>query len=155
MHWLLAYIGGVVVINYCFSVAPHLDFVWSCAVGFTYILRDMVQVRYGHWSLLAMAVATVASYLTSDPVVALASVSAFAAAELIDWLVFTITRRPLRDRLWISGLASAPFDTAIFFGMLDIWDPTVWALSIFSKLIGVSVIWTVMKSREQRKAVAA
>jgi uncharacterized PurR-regulated membrane protein YhhQ (DUF165 family) len=154
MIWLAAYIGSVLAINFAFSLAPHLDLIWSCWAGLIFILRDMVQVRYGHWSLGAMVIATVLSYLLADPVVATASVAAFAVSELIDWAVFTITRRPLRDRLWLSAALSVPVDTAIFFGMLDVWNPAVWAASIGSKLAGVTVVWLLMRGRAMRTQAA-
>lgn len=154
MLWLAAYIGSVLAINYAFSLAPHLDLLWSCWAGLIFILRDMVQVRYGHWSLAAMLGATVLSFLLADPFVATASVTAFAVSELIDWGVFTVTRRPLRDRLWISAALSVPVDTALFFGMLGIWEPAVWAASFASKLAGVSAVWMLMRARAARPATA-
>lgn len=154
MIWLAAYIGSVLAINYAFSWAPHMDLVWSCWAGLIFLLRDMVQVRYGHWSLAAMLTATLLSFLLANPFVAAASVTAFAVSELIDWGVFTVTRRPLRDRLWISAALSVPIDTAIFFGMLDIWAPSVWAASLASKLAGVSAVWVLMRAREVRPAAA-
>ncbi|HYG91494.1 MAG TPA: preQ0 transporter [Azospirillum sp.] len=155
MIWLAAYIGSVVAINYAFSMAPHLDLVWSCWVGLIFILRDMVQVRYGHWSLAAMAVGAALSYVLAAPFVAIASVAAFAVSETIDWAVFTITRRPLRDRLWLSAALSVPVDTAIFFGMIGVWSPAVWSASIASKLAGVTVVWLMMRARETRAMAAA
>lgn len=155
MIWLSAYIGSILAINYAFSLFPHLDLVWSCWVGLIFVLRDMVQVRFGHWALAAMLGGTVLSYLLADPFVATASVAAFAVSELIDWLVFTITKRPLRDRLWLSAALSVPVDTALFFGMLGVWDPGVWAASLASKLLGVSAVWALMRAREGRIAVPA
>ena len=154
MLWLAAYIGSVLAINFAFSAAPQLDLVWSCWAGLIFILRDMVQVRFGHWALVAMLGATVLSFLLADPVVAAASVTAFAVSELIDWAVFTITRRPLRDRLWISAALSVPVDTAIFFGMLGVWAPSVWGVSLASKLAGVSAVWMLMRARDSRLATA-
>lgn len=155
MLWLAAYIGSILAINYAFSLFPHLDLVWSCWAGLIFILRDMVQVRFGHWALAAMLGGTVLSYLLTDPFVATASVVAFAVSELIDWAVFTVTRRPLRDRLWISAALSVPVDTTIFFGMLGVWEPSVWAASFASKLLGVSVVWLLMRTRDGRMPVAA
>ncbi len=152
MIWLAAYIGSVFAINYAFSLAPDLDLVWSCWVGLIFILRDMVQVRYGHWSLGAMVVGAGLSYLLADPFVATASVTAFAVSETIDWVIFTITRRPLRDRLWLSAGLSTPIDTAIFFGMIGVWTPTVWLASVASKLAGVTVVWLLMRQRTARMA---
>jgi len=155
MIWLSAYIGSILAINYAFSLFPHLDLVWSCWVGLVFVLRDMVQVRFGHWALAAMLTGTVLSYLLADPFVATASVAAFAVSEMIDWLVFTITKRPLRDRLWLSAALSVPVDTALFFGMLDVWEPSVWAASLASKLLGVSVVWALMRARDGRMPVTA
>lgn len=155
MIWLAAYIGSVVAINYAFSMAPHLDLVWSCWVGLIFILRDMVQVRFGHWSLAAMAAGIALSYVLADPFVALASVAAFAVSETIDWAVFTVTRRPLRDRLWLSAALSVPVDTAIFFGMIGVWAPSVWTASIASKLAGVTAVWLLMRARDGRGFAAA
>ena len=155
MIWLAAYIGSVVAINYAFSIAPHLDLVWSCWVGLIFVLRDMVQVRFGHGSLLAMAAGILLSYVLADPFVAFASVAAFAVSETIDWAVFTITKRPLRDRLWLSSALSIPVDTAIFFGLIGVLSPTVWTASIASKLAGVSVVWLLMRARDGRAFAAA
>ncbi|SMH57813.1 preQ0 transporter [Azospirillum agricola] len=155
MIWLVAYIGSILAINYAFSLFPHLDLVWSCWAGLIFVLRDMVQVRFGHWSLAAMLVGTLLSTLLADPFVATASVAAFAVSELIDWAVFTVTKRPLRDRLWLSAALSVPVDTALFFGMLDIWDPGVWAASLASKLLGVSVVWALMRARDGRLPATA
>ena len=118
MFYLLAYISSVVLINYAFSSAPHLDVIWSAWGGLVFILRDMVQTRFGHGALVAMLAALVLSYITSEPAIALASATAFFVSELIDWLVFSITKRPLRDRLWLSSALSIPVDTFIFFGMI-------------------------------------
>ena len=43
MLFLLAYISSVVLINFAFSAAPHLDIIWSAWGGLVFILRDMVQ----------------------------------------------------------------------------------------------------------------
>lgn len=155
MIWLASYIGSILAINFAFSQLPHLDLVWSCWAGLIFVLRDMVQVRFGHWSLAAMLSGTVLSYLLTDPFVATASVVAFAVSEMIDWAVFTVTKRPLRDRLWLSAALSVPVDTALFFGMLDIWDPGVWAASFASKLLGVSAVWLMMRTRQGAVPAAA
>lgn len=125
MLFLIAYISSVVLINYAFSTAPHLDVIWSAWGGLVFVLRDMVQTRFGHGAILAMLAALVLSYVTSDPAIALASATAFAVSECIDWLVFSITKRPLHDRLWISSALSIPLDTFIFFGLIDALTPGV------------------------------
>lgn len=154
MLFLISYIASVVLINYAFSAAPHLDVIWSAWGGLVFVLRDMVQMRFGHGAIVAMLAALVLSYITSDPTIALASATAFGVSELIDWLVFSITRRPLRDRLWISSALSIPVDTFIFFGMIDALTAPVLLTALGSKFIGVTCVWLAMVWRERRNAVA-
>ena len=147
MFYLIAYISSVVLINYAFSSAPHLDVIWSAWGGLVFILRDMVQTRFGHGALVAMLVALVLSYATPEPAIALASATAFFVSELIDWLVFSVTRRPLRDRLWLSSALSIPVDTLIFFGMIGALTPVVVGTALASKFAGVTVVWLIMAWR--------
>ncbi|MDD1014266.1 MULTISPECIES: preQ0 transporter [Pseudomonas] len=153
MFFLIAYISSVVLINYAFSSAPHLDVIWSAWGGLVFILRDMVQTRFGHGALVAMLAALVLSYITSEPAIALASASAFAVSELIDWLVFTITKRPLHDRLWLSSALSIPVDTFIFFGMIGALTPIVVGTALASKFAGVTVVWLAMAWRVRKRVV--
>ncbi|MGE8327659.1 VUT family protein [Pseudomonas urmiensis] len=154
MFYLIAYISSVVLINYAFSSAPHLDVIWSAWGGLVFILRDMVQTRYGHGALLAMLAALLLSYITSEPAIALASATAFFVSELIDWLVFSITRRPLRDRLWLSSALSIPVDTFIFFGMIGALTPAVAGTALVSKFAGVTAVWLAMTWRARKNALA-
>ena len=78
MLFLIAYISSVVLINYAFSTAPHLDIIWSAWGGLVFVLRDMVQTRFVHGAIAAMLAALVLSTVTSDPSIALASATAFA-----------------------------------------------------------------------------
>ncbi|WP_277962850.1 preQ0 transporter [Pseudomonas sp. RIT-To-2] len=154
MLFLLSYIASVVLINFAFSAAPHLDIIWSAWGGLVFILRDMVQTRFGHGAFVAMLVALVLSYVTSDPAIAVASATAFGLSELIDWLVFTVTRRPLHDRLWISSALSIPLDTFIFFGMIGALTPAVVLTALGSKFAGVTCVWLAMAWRSRRTTAA-
>lgn len=152
MLFLIAYISSVVLINFAFSAAPHLDVIWSAWGGLVFVLRDMVQTRFGHGAILAMLAALVLSYVTSDPTIALASATAFAVSECIDWLVFTITKRPLRDRLWLSSALSIPVDTFIFFGLIDALTTPVIVTALVSKFAGVTAVWLIMAWRARKSA---
>ena len=154
MLFLVAYISSVVLINFAFSTAPHLDIIWSAWGGLVFVLRDMVQTRFGHGAIIAMLVALVLSYVTSDPTIALASATAFAVSECIDWLVFTITKRPLHDRLWLSSALSIPVDTFIFFGLIDALTAPVILTALLSKFAGVTAVWLVMVWRARKNACA-
>ncbi|MEX5574406.1 VUT family protein [Pseudomonas lijiangensis] len=152
MRYLIAYIGSVVLINFAFSTAPHLDIIWSAWGGLVFVLRDMVQTRFGHGAILAMLVALLLSYVTSEPAIALASATAFAVSECIDWLVFSITKRPLHDRLWISSALSIPLDTFIFFGLIDALTAPVILTALGSKFAGVTAVWLIMAWRIRKNA---
>jgi len=152
MLFLITYIGSVVLINFAFSTAPHLDVIWSAWGGLVFVLRDMVQTRFGHGAIFAMLAALVLSYVTSDPTIALASATAFAVSECIDWLVFTITKRPLHDRLWLSSALSIPLDTFIFFGMIDAMTTPVIVTALTSKFVGVTAVWLIMVWRARKNA---
>ncbi|WP_338526103.1 preQ0 transporter [Pseudomonas batumici] len=154
MLFLIAYIASVVLINFAFSAAPHLDIIWSAWGGLVFILRDMVQTRFGHGALVAMVAALLLSYFTSEPAIALASATAFALSECIDWLVFSITRRPLHDRLWISSALSIPLDTFIFFGLIGALTPGVILTALGSKFAGVTCVWLAMAWRSRKTVLS-
>ncbi|KIH85143.1 VUT family protein [Pseudomonas batumici] len=154
MLFLIAYIASVVLINFAFSAAPHLDIIWSAWGGLVFILRDMVQTRFGHGALVAMVAALLLSYFTSEPAIALASATAFAISECIDWLVFSITRRPLHDRLWISSALSIPLDTFIFFGLIGALTPGVILTALGSKFAGVTCVWLAMAWRSRKTVLS-
>ena len=149
MFYLFGYIASVLAINYGFSATPQWDIFWSAWAGLIFVLRDMVQVRYGHGSLLAMLGASLLSYWLAEPAIAIASVAAFGASEAIDWIVFTLTKRTLRDRLWLSAAASIPVDTVLFFWLADMLHVNVILVSMLSKFVGVSAIWLIMRARQQ------
>ncbi|MEF9672921.1 VUT family protein [Pseudomonas sp. PCH446] len=154
MLFLIAYIASVVLINFAFSAAPHLDIIWSAWGGLVFILRDMVQTRFGHGAIVAMIAALLLSYFTSEPAIALASATAFAISECIDWLVFSITKRPLHDRLWISSALSIPLDTFIFFGLIGALTPGVILTALGSKFAGVTCVWLAMVWRMRKAALS-
>ena len=155
MLFLIAYISSVVLINFAFSTAPHLDVIWSAWGGLVFVLRDMVQTRFGHGAIIAMLAALVLSYVTSDPTIALASATAFAVSECIDWLVFTITKRPLHDRMWLSSALSIPVDTFIFFGLIDALTTPVILTALLSKFAGVTAVWLIMVWRARKNTFAS
>jgi hypothetical protein len=148
-RWRIAalYVGAVVLVNVGFSLSPAIDWFWSMIVGGVLVLRDYAQRRWGHWCLAWMALAATLSYILGSPQVALASATAFAVSETIDWLVYTITRRPFADRVLLSTACSAPVDTAVFLLMADLMSPLLFALGVSAKLTAGVVIWAVLRAR--------
>lgn len=119
------YILSIVAANVAFTVLPAIPLpgggilpAATFAVGLTFIFRDLVQKALGHGVLIAMAAATFISFLMADPTVVWASVVAFVAAELVDYGVYTVSKRPLRDRIILSSLLSTPVDSVVFLALL-------------------------------------
>jgi len=85
--------------------------------------------------------------------IAAASCVAFCVSELIDWLIFTITKKPLSKRVLFSTCVAIPFDTVIFLTGAEIAIPGIFswwplATSIASKLAGCYVVYRLVKMRE-------
>ena len=113
----------------------------SIIVGFIFILRDFAQREVGHKVLAAMAVGAVLSYFMADPFVAFASVVAFMISELVDWVVYTFTKRPLKDRILLSSGLSTPIDSAVFLLMLGFFSPLGFILMTIAKMVAALIIW--------------
>lgn len=144
---MLLYVLMVVLVNIGFTYVPVISTPvglvspMATAVGAIFVIRDFAQRRSGHYVLFAMAFAVLLSYLLADPFVAVASAMAFAAAELVDWVVYTVTKRPFRERVLISSLVSAPVDTAVFLFGISGFTIGTFVLMVLSKFIAAAVVW--------------
>ena len=83
-----------------------------------------------------VALGVVISYLIADPRIALASVVAFAAAEILDFVVYTPIRARSRlgDRRWAgavtaSSIVGALADTILFLAIAFGWAAVLPALA--------------------------
>ena len=105
-----AYIAAIVLVNYTFVVLPPIPspfgdlFIANLIVGAVFVLRDYAQRAIGHKVLLATFVAGIITWLMVDPGLAFASLVAFVFSEMTDWAVYSFTKRPLQNRIWISAL---------------------------------------------------
>ncbi|WP_202190126.1 VUT family protein [Ensifer sp. LCM 4579] len=94
-------------------------------VGLALVLRDVVHEHFGaRGALLAILAGCLLSAFFAPPALALASVAAFALAELADLAVYEpLRRRRLLAAVLLSGVAGAVVDSAAFlwlaFGSLD------------------------------------
>lgn len=116
-----AYLAAIIGANIGFSYLPMIALPggqmlapMSFVVGAVFVLRDLAQRELGHRVLLVMGVGLLASYIMADPFVAIASAVAFAVSELADWLVYTLTKKPLAQRILISSVVGTPLDSAVF-----------------------------------------
>jgi uncharacterized PurR-regulated membrane protein YhhQ (DUF165 family) len=144
---MLAYVASVVLVNIGFSYVPPIPTPlgmfapMAIFVGGVFIIRDFAQRASGHFVLVGMIVATFASYFLADPHVALASAAAFAASELIDWAVYSATKRPFHQRVAISSLFAVPVDTAVFLLGIGFMHTGTFVIMVLSKLVALSVVW--------------
>tara|TARA_R100001594_G_scaffold45530_1_gene78432 strand:+ start:721 stop:1176 length:456 start_codon:yes stop_codon:yes gene_type:complete len=145
MKYVALYIFSVVLVNYGFSSFSGYEWFWSIVVGTVFITRDYCQRAVGHWCIAAMVVAGVLSYFMADPYVAIASVSAFAVAELVDWIVYSLTKRPLADRILVSSAIATPLDTVVFLSMLGLLTPSLIGFQVASKMLAAVAIWSMLR----------
>lgn len=158
--WTVSYIAAVVFINYLFVVIPMVPVLGTMfppvmlIVGFVFVFRDYAQREISHWVFVAMFVAGGFSYFMSAPAVAFASVTAFLISEVVDWGVFTFTKKPLTERILYSSALSVPIDTAVFLYMVGHLDWVNFLLVTVAKMIGAIVFWWVLKARLKHQAEA-
>ncbi len=124
--------------------------------GLVFVVRDFAQREIGHEVLTAMAMALALTALAAGPELALASGSAFAISEIVDWLLFSFTKLRLSSRVLLSSALAAPLDTTIFlYGAEMIRDnmftlPNI-VMSIIGKMVGAFVIWWLVRRAENRR----
>jgi uncharacterized PurR-regulated membrane protein YhhQ (DUF165 family) len=144
----LIYLASVVIANIGFTYLPMIPLPYggmlapmSFLVGFVFVFRDYAQREIGHKVLLFMAIGVVASYILADPFVAVASAVAFALSEAIDWAIYTVYRKPLKDRILLSSAISTPVDSAVFMLMLGFFSWYGLLIMVASKMVGAGVVW--------------
>lgn len=150
-----SYILAIVLLNMAVVYLPHVGAFGESfspadvMVGLIYLVRDFAQREIRHYIFVAMLVGAALSYFLASHDIALASVSAFLVGELIDWALFTYTRKPLSRRLLLSAIVSSPFDSIVFLyvsGRLY-WLPVL--IMTGGKFIGVLILWLLWKLNSQ------
>ena len=112
-----------------------------------FVLRDLAQRQIGHYILLATLAAGAMTYMTVNPAVALASVTAFMVSETVDWAVYSFTKRPLESRILLSSSISSPCDTIVFLSMMNFLTPASFTLETTSKIAGAVLVWVMLRRR--------
>jgi len=153
---VLIYVGFVVLINTLFVYLPvsHFyghEFTYAdFAVGGIYVVRDLAQRIIGHKVIFAMILAAILTYLLADAEIAMASLSAFAIGEVVDWSIYTYTKKPLSQRILLSSCISSPVDSAIFLGMIHRLAPFEFCLMTAIKILGAIAVWGLNKQARNR-----
>jgi hypothetical protein len=138
----------------------------TIATGMVFVVRDFVQREMHHRVLILMALAIAWSFYYSWPVIALASATAFAISESVDWVLFTFTKYRLSTRILLSSAIAAPVDTTVFLWgadmaqvMAGVAEPgsqlnlANWIFFILGKMIGAVVVSMMIRYREKRGTV--
>jgi queuosine precursor transporter len=154
-----AYVASIVLVNWLFAPAqlvpgvtmwatPWGDvFLANLVVGFVFVLRDYAQREIGHKVLLATLVAGLVTYGMVDPLIAVASLSAFVVSEMVDWGIYSFWKKPLQQRILVSSLIAVPLDTLIFQHLASYLSPAAFSLEVASKAVGVLAVWWLLRIR--------
>ncbi len=146
------YIAAVVLVNIGFVYVPLISLFgemfppMSVVVGAVFILRDYAQKEIGHKILGAMLVGAALSYFMADPYIAVASLFAFMISELVDWAVYTFTKKPLAQRILISSAISTPIDSVVFLQMIGSFALTGFVMMTVAKMLAAVLIWWKLKT---------
>lgn len=136
-------------------------------IGATFILRDLVQNKYGRRNTyyligLALVLSALSSYLLGDTLwIVFASGISFLIAETTDTEIYTRLKLPMSLRVLYSGVVGGVLDSGVFviIGLSPLgvgfvpWE-FVWmailgqvVFKTIMQLIGASLIWGVLKTK--------
>jgi queuosine precursor transporter len=152
----VAYVTVALLVNFTISWWPPQDFFGIqippglLLVGAVFVMRDYAQRAVGNWVIALTLIAAVLTYFAVDHVVALASGTAFVVSESIDWLIFKITRRPMKDRIVISSAVAVPFDGLIFLGIMGWLIPQLFWVHYTLKMVASIFMWLWLSQRANR-----
>jgi uncharacterized PurR-regulated membrane protein YhhQ (DUF165 family) len=159
--WTPLYVVSIVLVNWMFTaIAPWSTplgdlYLANVVVGFVFVLRDYAQREIGHKILFATAAAGVLTWFMVDPAIALASITAFILSESTDWGIYSFTRRPLSQRILVSSMLSVPVDTLAFQYLAGYLTSAAFSTEMVSKVLGVMMVWYLLRMRDRRAALAA
>ena len=159
MVWTALYVASIVLVNWMFTAIPPWAtplgdlYLANIVVGFVFVLRDYAQRELGHSVLIATAAGGVITWFMVDPVIAVASITAFILSESADWGVYSFLRRPLSQRILISSLIAIPLDTLAFQYLAGYLTPAAFATEVASKAVGVLIVWHLLRLRDRRLAL--
>lgn len=164
-RWTAVYVALMPLINWSFAAVPTFPIAeafgggqfqpLAIVTGLVLVARDFTQREIGHRVLGAMLIGLALSTLTSWITIVVASGAAFLISETVDWAVYTLSRRPLSQRIMISSALSAPLDQTVFIWLASFVVPGIFSwgtvlTGIASKLVGAAIVaWWV--ARQERR----
>ncbi len=123
---IVFYIAAILAANYLSSmfapieIGPFLISLGTFTIAFSFILRDLVQNRYGRvktyrFITLAMVLSVVMALTLGDGIpIVIASACAFLVSETTDTEIYSRLKLPMHWRVWWSGVVGGILDSSVF-----------------------------------------
>lgn len=157
IRWTFAYVAFILFINWTVYGVPDLHIIGVqippalFAAGAVFVLRDFAQREIGQGVLVATFLAAVGSYFVAGGWIALASATAFVISETTDQVVFTLLRKPLKDRILVSSAIAVPIDSLVFLYLIDRLTPGALVVGVVAKMAASVAVWAWLLVRDIRK----
>lgn len=159
--WTISYVATIVFINWTVNGIPNINVLGAIVppalfvAGLVFVLRDFSQRGIGQKVIVPTMLAAVLSYFIAGGWIALASALAFFISEAIDQIVFTVLRRPLKDRILVSSAISVPVDSLVFLYMIDLLSPAAFVVAFIAKMTASIIVWLWLNRRDGKRLVPA
>ncbi|MBI1308762.1 MAG: hypothetical protein GC129_02740 [Proteobacteria bacterium] len=135
LAYLLAVLAVCLLFTYwpmIWTLAPGVTFSpWTALVGLWFVLRDYAQREVGSRRVFVPMGLGVALTTLLNLKYALAEGLTGIAGELTDWAIYTYTKKPFYQRVFVSSAISGVVDTVVFFMLFD-WLEIVPGVKIFN-----------------------
>jgi uncharacterized PurR-regulated membrane protein YhhQ (DUF165 family) len=132
------------------KVGPIIFPAGAVIIGLTFTFRDLVQRRYGNWWVWAWMITATLITVTMNWQIALASGAAFLVSEAVDWYLYSILKKPIKERIIWSNLFSTPLDSLIFVTMAFGWNwAAIWGQTLV-KFVSSLIILPLIKRKGKK-----
>lgn len=159
LRWVYVYVLLIPLVNWSFAHTPIIPLPtggdwtpFAVVTGLVLVFRDFAQREVGHFIFIPLFLGVAVSYAMAPAAIATSSALAFLVSEFVDWCVYTFSKKALHQRILLSSIIAAPFDSAVFLigaNMVveGIFHWTTLLTSIFSKWLGAYIICVFLKRR--------
>jgi uncharacterized PurR-regulated membrane protein YhhQ (DUF165 family) len=123
---IILYMGTIIIANIItasfvpLQLGPFLIPYGTWLIGAAFVLRDLIQCRYGRKSayiaiITALILSAITSKILGDTLaITIASALSFLISESADTEIYTRIRKSFLKRVFTSGIVSSFLDSAIF-----------------------------------------
>lgn len=156
---IVLYLLGIVTANVVtatfmpFAFGPFLVPYGTFFIGFTFILRDLVQNKFGRITtykviVTALILSAVVSAVLGDTLwVVAASAVSFIFSEALDTEIYTRLNKPMHTRIFISGVFGGTVDSSLFvlIGLSPLGMNAVPWVAVPGAIIGQIIVKSVLQ----------